>query len=601
MGKNYGIYLSAKSLAYKELQPYAKALGMQMLILDPKTYRFNRDKIQRKMKSLGIADSELERLEYEIEDYQALVILKSKKYYSAPEIAPHFAKYDLDPEAIHYMRSINAEKHPSWGDLDATIPPEKRIFLYWIRLDFLDEKNDPVLEEEMKRSQMSLAARLKPLVERWEPDFDDKPVNQWGERWQSLPQSDWLFATVEEAAKDCQIDLFDDGPKLERLGIDSIHMVKSGNLIVTIFGGANGGGMRGGCNLKHYLCLVRKLLEKLVGCCKPFSDAWLIDWDNDCADDVWTLRLVLQPNDETKQKIAECGYEVLKLEESRDELGPNVKFVIDFKEHQGYVDGYFPKHSIADVEMSIAKECAFRQPTDTAVGEIEGDAVMLLVLSGDEESVKIGKKLGNCMMKNGKHDQETLLKLMSDAYKRLMHIDAVKKAREEISKKKEVMMKYSKKKILESIKHWKKELKKLDESFSHGEVDYKKMWKDFEICYKKNPKSLVVGFSIERVGLFGVDNVFKYDDGFGVKLSRSSKNAEMLVNDFFDLILGYGLKSSNIIRIDANLEGKGYMLKNYVCAGGISGPMFNFVFGDEDTKANAFFSEKDAKDKGEEA
>lgn len=600
MGKNYGIYLSAKSLAYKELQPYAKALGMQILILDPKTYRFDRDKIQQKMKSLGIADSELERLEYEIEDYQALVILKSKKYYGAPEIAPHFAKYDLDPEAIHYMRSTNAEKHPTWGDLDATIPPEKRIFLYWIRLDFLDEKNDPVLEEEMKRSEMSLAARLRPLVERWEPDFDDKPVNQWGERWQSLSRSDWLFATVEEAAKDCQIDLFDDGPKLERLGIDSIHMVNSGNLIVTIFGGANGGGMRGGCNLKHYLCLVRKLLEKLVGCCKPFSDSWLIDWDNDCTDDVWTLRLVLEPNDETKQKIAECGYEVLKIEESKDDLDPDVKFVRDFKNYFSYRDGYFPKRSIADVEMSIARECALRQPTDTAAREIEGDAVMLLVLSGDEESVKIGKELGNCMMKNGKHDQETLLKLMSDAYTRLMHIDADKRAREEISKKKEMMMKYPKEKVLEAIQYWKGELEKLDESFDSG-VDYKKMWKDFEICYKKNPRLLVVGFSIERVGLLGVDNIFKYDDGFGVKLSRSSKNEEMPINDFFDLILGYGLKSSNINRIDANLEGKGYMLKNYVCASGMGGPMFNFIFGDEDTKANAFFSEKDNKDKGEEA
>ena len=154
--------------------------------------------------------------------------------------------------------------------------------------------------------------------------------------------------------------MFDDGPKLERLSIDGVHMTKNGNLIVTIFGGANGGGMRGGCNLKHYLCLVRKLLEKLVGCCKPFSDSWLIDWDNDCADDVWTLRLVLKPNDETKQKITECGYEVLKLEESKDELDPNVKFVIDFKKHQGYVDGYFPKHSIADVEMLIARECALR-------------------------------------------------------------------------------------------------------------------------------------------------------------------------------------------------------------------------------------------------
>ena len=103
-----------------------------------------------------------------------------------------------------------------------------------------------------------------------------------------------------------------------------------------------------------------ELLEKLVGCCKPFSDSWLIDWDNDCADDVWTLRLVLAPNDETRQKIIECGYEVLKLEESRDELDPDVKFVLDFKEHQGYVDGYFPKRSIDDVEVSIARECALR-------------------------------------------------------------------------------------------------------------------------------------------------------------------------------------------------------------------------------------------------
>ena len=131
------------------------------------------------------------------------MILKSKKYYGAPEIAPHFAKFDLDSESIHYMHSINAEKHPIWGDLDAVIPPNKRIFLYWIKLDVLDENNDPALEEEMKRSEKSIAARLRPLVERWEPDFDDKQVNQWGERWQSLPQSDWLFATVEEAAKDC--------------------------------------------------------------------------------------------------------------------------------------------------------------------------------------------------------------------------------------------------------------------------------------------------------------------------------------------------------------------------------------------------------------
>ena len=71
---------------------------------------------------------------------------------------------------------------------------------------------------------------------------------------------------------------------------------------------------------------------------------------------------------------------------------------------------------------SLAAECALRMPTDTAAREIEGDAVMMLVLSGDDEAVKAGKKLGDCMMKKGKHGRETLLKRMSDAYKALQDL-----------------------------------------------------------------------------------------------------------------------------------------------------------------------------------
>ena len=603
MGSKTSIYLSTKAMAYKEIEPCARALGMQVLILDPKSYRWN-DKLEQKFRTLGIADSEFRRIEYELEDQQAIVILKSKKYYGAPEIAPHFAKFDLDADSIHYMRSVNAEKHPTWGDLDATIPPEKRIFLYWIRLDVLDENNDPALEEDMRRSERSLAARMRPLVERWEPDFDDKPVNQWGERWQSLSRSNWLFNTIEEAAKDCQIDLFDDGPKLERLGIDSVHMMASGNLIVTIFGGANGGGMRGGCNLKHYLCLVRKLLEKLVGCLKPFQDSWLIDWDNDCADDVWTLRIVLEPNAETKQKIIEDGYEVLKIEESKDDLDPDVKFVRDFKNYFGYRDEYFPKHGIADVEMSIARECALRMPTDTAAREIEGDAVMLLVLSGDEESVKIGKKLGNCMMKNGKHDQETLLKLMSDAYKRLMHIDADEKVKEEISKKKEElmkMMKYPKEKVLEAIQHWKGELEKLDESFGGGGVDYKKLWSDFKAFYEKGEDNCDVSFRIngDVKGLLGFVNT---SDTLGVKLKNLSQYTReegmvLDVKSFIKEMLSCGLTTSKIKKIEANFEGKGYDLVGYTENTPRMRRVFFFEFGDGNDELNKFFTEDDKAEK----
>lgn len=98
------------------------------------------------------------------------------------------------------------------------------------------------------------------------------------------------------------------------------------------------------------------------------------------------------------------------------------QYVKDFKDFFGYKDDYMPEKSYHKKMDSLAAECALRMPTDTAAREIEGDAVMLLVLSGEEEAVKAGKKLGDCMMKKGKHDQETLLKRMSDAYKALQDL-----------------------------------------------------------------------------------------------------------------------------------------------------------------------------------
>ena len=281
--------------------------------------------------------------------------------------------------------------------------------------------------EKLKESILKIAGKMKRIVESWQPDFDDKPVNQWGEKWQRLKQTDWLYSLVDKAAKDCQIDLYEDGPSLEKLHISSVHILKNRNLIVTVFGGANGGGMQGGCNLKHYLCLVRKLLGKLVGCCLPFEDAWLIDWDNDCADDVWTLRFVLKPSAETLAEIADCGYVVDQVKESVDH-NECVKYINAFKEKLGYRDGYMPTKSLEDVQMSIARECALRLSTDTAAREIQGDAVILLVLSGDDEAVNVGKQLGNEMMKNEANADEKLILLMSDAYKAMNSLEAKQEA-----------------------------------------------------------------------------------------------------------------------------------------------------------------------------
>lgn len=101
------------------------------------------------MRVLGISPREFRRLSYELDDFQAIAILKSQKYYGAPEIAPYFSKFGIDSDAIHYLNSTNADKeeYSAWGDLDSRIPEKKRMFFYWIPIDIVDEGDDPVLQE----------------------------------------------------------------------------------------------------------------------------------------------------------------------------------------------------------------------------------------------------------------------------------------------------------------------------------------------------------------------------------------------------------------------------------------------------------------------
>lgn len=98
------------------------------------------------------------------------------------------------------------------------------------------------------------------------------------------------------------------------------------------------------------------------------------------------------------------------------------EYVAEFKEYFGYKDDYNQTGTYRKIRDSIAGECAMRAPYDTAARETDGDAVMALVMSGDPEGVEAGKNLGDCMMKKGKHDQETLLKRMSEAYKALLSL-----------------------------------------------------------------------------------------------------------------------------------------------------------------------------------
>ena len=54
---------------------------------------------------------------------------------------------------------------------------------------------------------------------------------------------------------------------------------------------------------------MRKFLGKLLDYDNGqfFRDVWMIDWDNDCCDDVWTLRLGLELSDKEKVQLVECG------------------------------------------------------------------------------------------------------------------------------------------------------------------------------------------------------------------------------------------------------------------------------------------------------
>lgn len=145
-------------------------------------------------------------------------------------------------------------------------------------------------------------------TESWDPSYDDKPVNQFGEKWQKISGT-FLNSVIDHVIKDVQIDPFESGPKMERLDLGSLHLCEDGHLIATIYGGANGGGFRGEeSNWKYYLSLVRKFLGKLLDYNSGsfFRDVWMIDWDNDCLDDVWTLRLGIELTDKEKMGLLEC-------------------------------------------------------------------------------------------------------------------------------------------------------------------------------------------------------------------------------------------------------------------------------------------------------
>lgn len=134
--------------------------------------------------------------------------------------------------------------------------------------------------------------KIRMLFEDWNPDYDDKDTNEFGEKWEKVDKNDFFYHTVQRIARECQIDPDDDSAKVDRIYVWDVHKVKDGPYIINFGGGANGGGDEK--KWVQYFALVKKVVTKIQ---KEFKHVWMLDWTNDCLDDVWTLRICVDPSE----------------------------------------------------------------------------------------------------------------------------------------------------------------------------------------------------------------------------------------------------------------------------------------------------------------
>ena len=71
----------------------------------------------------------------------------------------------------------------------------------------------------------------------------------------------------------------DSAISIKEISLEDVYDPESAHYIVTLYGGLNGCG-----EFFDYLKDVQYIVLHLEG-------AWLIDWINDCPDDVWVLRI----------------------------------------------------------------------------------------------------------------------------------------------------------------------------------------------------------------------------------------------------------------------------------------------------------------------
>ena len=108
----------------------AQACKCQLLLMDNKTYYLYYDRIKNKMRLHGIDDEYLNELREDIDAYGCIAVLKANKPIGSEHIAQCFSSVKLNKSDIKRLNSIEARKHPDFGDLDSSIPANRRKFFY---------------------------------------------------------------------------------------------------------------------------------------------------------------------------------------------------------------------------------------------------------------------------------------------------------------------------------------------------------------------------------------------------------------------------------------------------------------------------------------
>ena len=103
------------------------------------------------MRLHGIDDEHLNELREDIDTYGCIAILKANKPIGSEHIAHCFSSVNLNKSDIKRLNSIEARKHPDFGDLDSSIPANRRKFFYSFPVVVEDADSNLVMEDSYEK------------------------------------------------------------------------------------------------------------------------------------------------------------------------------------------------------------------------------------------------------------------------------------------------------------------------------------------------------------------------------------------------------------------------------------------------------------------